>query len=81
MSDFFREGKENTEELCSNKLNDLQSRQAIPEEGEFSYIYFYNIKNGQNLFEEDRAREEEEDSFTHSCEILSEDTYDEYKIL
>ncbi|MDE0152064.1 MAG: hypothetical protein OXK80_06200 [Bdellovibrionales bacterium] len=79
ICDFFREnGNQNTNNLCSDKITDIiRANSFIPERnGKFSYIYFYNIINTKNIFEQAGQPKQEDESFTHACHILSEDTYD-----
>lgn len=79
ICDFFRENEnQHINKLCSDRIVDvIRANSFIPEKnGNFSYIYFYNIINKKNIFEQASQPKQEDESFNHTCHILSEDTYD-----
>ena len=75
ICDFFREdGQQQTSKLCSDQIvKILRSNYSLPEKGEFSYIYFYNITSAKDIFEKASEPRQKDKSFTHSCKVLSED--------
>ena len=79
VCDTLRHGEPEPKRVCFEELRKIQKQNGWHanqrSQGSFPYVEFYSINNGESLFEGAGEPRPLDNSFTHSCKILSQVNY------
>ena len=79
VCDTLRHGEPEPKRVCFDELRKVRNQNGWHtnkrSQGSFPYVEFYNIVNGEHLFEGAGEPRPFDNSFTHSCKILAKVNY------